>query len=912
MSTKACQVTVEHSGLHKFFSALFYAGSSFLITVVNKTVLTSFRFPSYLCLGIGQMIVTVVVLYAAKKTKTVQFQDFDRSIPLKIFPLPLLYVGNHITGLGSTKKLSLPMFTVLRKFTILMTMILEVYILRKTFPKHIIYSVVAIVFGAIVAASSDLAFDVEGYTFILLNDAFTAANGVYTKQKLGSEGLGKYGVLFYNAVIIVIPTLLASAYTGDLHKAVAFEDWVKATFVVCFLMSCFMGFVLMYSIVLCSYYNSALTTTVVGAIKNVAVAYVGIFVGGDYLFSWTNFLGLSICYSTDCRKAGWELRYEGNGMGVQDQEVGWCSGRQVVGQLNERQSTVEALSLLLEAALGGSSLAALLLFCGVFLFPVLFIRLEKLHGILLLLVLCSHLALWLCLGEGAVSASRAVWVPVGDEAPLTEPGLRVTLWAFSPHFHGYTMKSLKPGLVGVRASAFLGLIGVVLITDTKTLLGEFGNLLDDEADPFDLINEVETEKEKKKKKKKEGDDKKGKQKKPGQRESQKDRRVPIASDVHEPAPGRKQQQARPQPVTESGDGREEAQRGMKRAAAGERRANQEEYSQEFSNSKPPYYADSDSRGRGGFRNRRGARGGAYPRNQDSFNLRGKREYDRHNGTGISPEEKRGGRGPWNWGCVEEAASELMEVTTDAPVKPEPQEPQVPADEENRNQTMEDEDGEMVVQVAMEMTLDEWKANPKETLEDMEDEGNFLRRSVNDITSLLDINLGVLDAPHVGVGEGEREVVRLVARRDLNPYWRGQHIGHTVPMRLQQNTTTCLTWDNKSQSHMGTLAEASQPYSAFLTPNLPRLDLHRPTECKELSWNDPVQVSIFCPLIVLIFFHIKVREVQPAILQSLKDVKREFQFHSGFTVDITEQLQQTSSTSQCGGFTVPVLLQCYYG
>lgn len=86
-------------------------------------------------------------------------------------------------------------------------------------------------------------------------------------------------------------------------------------------------------------------------------------------------------------------------MGVWDQAVGGCSGRQVVGQLNEGQSTVEALSLFLEAALGGSSsLAALLLLCGLLLFPVLFVGLEKLHGILLLLVLRSRLALWLHLG----------------------------------------------------------------------------------------------------------------------------------------------------------------------------------------------------------------------------------------------------------------------------------------------------------------------------------------------------------------------------------------------------------------------------------------------------------------------------------------------------------------------------------
>lgn len=64
----------------------------------------------------------------------------------------------------------------------------------------------------------------------------------------------------------------------------------------------------------------------------------------------------------------------------------------------------------------------------------------------------------------------------------------------------------------------------------------FGDLLDDDADPFDLINKAEKENEKKKKKK-ELEEKKGKQKKTGQKESQKDRRLPVL-DSQEPLPGR--------------------------------------------------------------------------------------------------------------------------------------------------------------------------------------------------------------------------------------------------------------------------------------------------------------------------------------------------------------------------------------
>ncbi|XP_069618154.1 nucleotide sugar transporter SLC35D2 isoform X4 [Ranitomeya imitator] len=256
----------------RLLSAVFYAMSSFLIILVNKSVLTSYRFPSSTFLGVGQMGFTIVILYIGKVHRIISFPDFDRDIPRKVFPLPFLYIGNHLTGLSGTQKLSLPMFTVLRKFSILFTLILEIVIL-----------------------SFDLTFNLEAYTIVLMNDLFTAAYGVYIKEKMNPQELGKYGVLFYNAAFMILPTLLYTLWTGEFEKAIHFSKWTHFYFVFQFLLACMMGFVLLYAIVLCSYYNSPLTTTVIGALKNVSIAYIGIFIGGDYMFSWLNFLGLNIC-----------------------------------------------------------------------------------------------------------------------------------------------------------------------------------------------------------------------------------------------------------------------------------------------------------------------------------------------------------------------------------------------------------------------------------------------------------------------------------------------------------------------------------------------------------------------------------------------------------------------------------------
>ena len=90
--------------------------------------------------------------------------------------------------------------------------------------------------------SSDLSFEATGYFFVLLNDVFTAANGVYMKRALNSkvcspsvvsllqvatdwcfvlyflQELGEFGLLFYNSTFIFIPVTLFLTFSNEFEK----------------------------------------------------------------------------------------------------------------------------------------------------------------------------------------------------------------------------------------------------------------------------------------------------------------------------------------------------------------------------------------------------------------------------------------------------------------------------------------------------------------------------------------------------------------------------------------------------------------------------------------------------------------------------------------------------------------------
>jgi len=280
--------------LPQILSAVAYGTASILIIFANKIVLTSYSFPSFQILALGQLSVTLFGLLIADALHFIKLPEVNLTTTNKIMPLPVLYFGNLLFGLGGTKSLNLPMFTALRRFSVLMTMYGELLILKTQKPFKIQISIYLMVIGAVIAAYDDLSFDLFGYIYIFLNDIFTAANGIYTKDKLNNSKLGENGLLYYNSLLSIVPLLCLSTFTGEINKLDSFTNWYSFGFWSFFFFSSVMGFLLNYSCMLCTKYNSPLTTTVIGCLKNIFVTYFGMFVGGDYIFSNLNFIGLSL------------------------------------------------------------------------------------------------------------------------------------------------------------------------------------------------------------------------------------------------------------------------------------------------------------------------------------------------------------------------------------------------------------------------------------------------------------------------------------------------------------------------------------------------------------------------------------------------------------------------------------------
>lgn len=262
----------------QLFSAFMYGASSVLILLVNKRLLSSYKFKFSCLMTLFHMAFGVVCLVLMRKAKMVNYAPFDWTLARRAAPLSLCFVANVVVGMVALDHVDIPMFATLRRLTVLFVLLNEWFMLGKRPQPTIVGAVTIMIVGSLIGGYGDLKFDLVGYMFVLLNNLFTALNLVVMKKTIGDTKLAgdQMSIMYYNSLISIPFLLVAACVNGEMTQVWSFPHLYDTGFQMAFLISGVTSFVMNYSTFWCTRVNSALTTSVTGQVKNVLSSFVSI------------------------------------------------------------------------------------------------------------------------------------------------------------------------------------------------------------------------------------------------------------------------------------------------------------------------------------------------------------------------------------------------------------------------------------------------------------------------------------------------------------------------------------------------------------------------------------------------------------------------------------------------------------
>ncbi|KAM1365420.1 hypothetical protein ACFX15_042885 [Malus domestica] len=260
------------------YAAISYMACAVLLVMFNKAALSSYKFPSANVITLFQMICSCGFLYTLRRWNMISFT----------LGAYLMYM---LASMESVRGVNVPMYTTLRRTTVVFTMVMEYILAGQRYTSPIVQSVGVIVLGAFVAGSRDLSFDAYGYGVVFLSNITTAVY-LATIARIGkSSGLNSFGLMWCNGFICGPVLLFLTFIRGDLKATIDFPYLLSPGFMAVLLCSCILAFFLNYSIFLNTTLNSALTQTICGNLKDFFTIGLGWMLFGGLPFDILNVIG---------------------------------------------------------------------------------------------------------------------------------------------------------------------------------------------------------------------------------------------------------------------------------------------------------------------------------------------------------------------------------------------------------------------------------------------------------------------------------------------------------------------------------------------------------------------------------------------------------------------------------------------
>ncbi|KAL6778279.1 hypothetical protein ACKKBG_A17590 [Auxenochlorella protothecoides x Auxenochlorella symbiontica] len=276
----------EPTPLHRLSTVAYFMGSSILVQYTTKAIFSSYGFHFPLTVAFLQMLFIAPVSYAIARP------ELSWQLARGLSPLALVNVLNVVAGLVGTQGLNVPMFIALRRFTLLITILLERFWLHKSHDWPTLAAMSIMIGGALVAAFTDMSFNMRGYAAVLANDLLTSLYLIMVKNNPASHGLSTTGMLFYNSVLSLPLLGGVLLLRSEVWRVLAYPLLLSPQFQTALFLASAMGLTINHSTMVCTRVNEPLMTSVAGNLKNVLMTVVGALAFGDFVFSPWNAAGL--------------------------------------------------------------------------------------------------------------------------------------------------------------------------------------------------------------------------------------------------------------------------------------------------------------------------------------------------------------------------------------------------------------------------------------------------------------------------------------------------------------------------------------------------------------------------------------------------------------------------------------------
>jgi GDP-mannose transporter len=269
----------EATGYMAVSSSLMYYFCSVSMVLLNKTISYGLdpevkeKLPG-LSIVLFQCVIAVVLVESARLLKIVEYPPFDFQTALSWLPLNVIFVGMLSSGFVAMIYVSVPMITVIKNLTNLITVFGDWYLFGERVTYVTITAILMMTIGAIMAGFNDLEFSFVGYCWMAVNCLCTSSYTLYMRYASTSIKLPRFGMVYYNNLLsaaMLLPICLVRR-----EYEVFYDPRLTTSYLwICNTFAGIIGFYLNFASLWCVSATSATTYAIVGSLNKVPITVLG-------------------------------------------------------------------------------------------------------------------------------------------------------------------------------------------------------------------------------------------------------------------------------------------------------------------------------------------------------------------------------------------------------------------------------------------------------------------------------------------------------------------------------------------------------------------------------------------------------------------------------------------------------------